>query len=106
MESAGELVVLAGELAARVKAAEDELDAGHMLGRVHVNRHAAAVIRNLQGAVLIEDNADLRGKPGDSLVNAVVYDLLREVVRPCGLGIHAGTPLDGLKALKDFYRFS
>ena len=58
MESAGELVVLAGKLASRVEAAEDELDAGHMLCRVHVNRHAAAVIGNLKRSVLIEDNAD------------------------------------------------
>jgi hypothetical protein len=59
VQAAGELVVVAVELAARVQAREDELDAAHLLLRVDVDRHAAAVVGHLERAVLVERDRDL-----------------------------------------------
>ena len=58
VQPAGELVGTFGELAARVQAREDQLDAADLLLRVDVDRHAAAVIGHLERIVLVQRDVD------------------------------------------------
>ena len=48
VQAAGDFVVLVAEFSAGVQAREDQLDAAHLLFRVDVDRHAAAVVRHGQ----------------------------------------------------------
>ena len=89
VQAAREAVVVVRELAARVQRRQDHLDAGLLQFRVHVDRHAAPVVGHLQRAVLVEHHADVGRVPGERLVDAVVDDLLGEVVRTLGVGVHA-----------------
>ena len=51
MQTTGELVVLVGELAARVQTTEDQLNRRNTLFRVNVYWHAASVINDYQRLV-------------------------------------------------------
>ncbi len=64
--------------------------------------HAAAVIADLHAAVLVQGDFDRTGMAGEGLVHRVVDHFLRQVVRARGVGIHAGTALDRVKAGQDF----
>jgi hypothetical protein len=101
MQAARELVGLVRELAARVQAREDQLDAAHLFLRVDVDRHAATVVRDLDGAVLVDRDGDAAAVADERFVNAVVDDLVHEVVRPAGVGIHARPAADGLESAQD-----
>ena len=88
VQTAREAVAAAVELAARVQPREDELDAAHLLLGVDVDRHAAAVVGDLHGAVAVQRDIDAAGVTGQRLVDAVVDHLMREVVGPRGVGVH------------------
>ena len=81
VQAAGEGVVLVAELAAGVQPGEDQLDAGDLLLRVDVHRHAAAVVGHLAAAVGVQGHLDAARVPGQRLVHRVVDHLLRQVVR-------------------------
>ncbi len=102
MQATGELVVLVGELAAGVQLGEDQLDARHTLFRVNVHRHAATIVRHFQGMVGMEDDLYRLGVPGQGFVDAVVDDFLGKVVRPTGVGVHAGAFAHRVEAREDF----
>ncbi len=102
MQAAGELVVLVGELAARMQLGEDQLDAGHTLFRVNVDRHATAVVADFQRMVGVQDDLHRFGVAGQGFVDAVVDDFLGEVVRPTGVGVHAGAFAHRVEAREDF----
>jgi hypothetical protein len=101
VQPAGEAVVLLVEFGAGVQPGHDDLDPGDLLLRVHVHGHAAAVVDHLQRAVLEQGDLDAVGKPGNGLVHGIVDHLLGQVVGPGGVGVHPGTPLDGLEAPQD-----
>ena len=48
-----------GELAARMQARQDDLDAGQFLARMLIYRHAAPVIRDRGRAVLMQADFNL-----------------------------------------------
>ena len=48
MQTAGKLVVLIGELTARMQAAQDQFDRRNAFFRVNIHRHAASVINDFQ----------------------------------------------------------
>ena len=102
MQTAGELVVLVGKLAARVEFGEDQLDARHTLFRVNVHRHAAAIVADFQRVVGVQDDLHRFGVAGQGFVDAVVDDFLGEVVRPTGVGVHAGAFAHRVEAREDF----
>ena len=97
VQAAGELVGLVGEFAAGVQAREDQLRAAHLLLRVDVDRHAAAVVRDLERAVLVERDVDLLAVAGDRLIDAVVDDFVREVIGARGVRVHARPSPDGFE---------
>jgi hypothetical protein len=102
VQSAGELVVLVGELAAGVQPREDQLDAAHLLFRMDVDRHAAAVVRDFQRAVLVEHHVDALGVAGQRLIDRVVDDFVGEMVRAAGVGVHAGPPAHRIEPAEYF----
>ena len=102
MQAAGELVVLVRELAAGVQARQDQLDAADLLLRMDVDRHAAAVVRDLQRAVLVQHHVDALGVAGQRLVDGVVDDFVREMIRATGVRVHAGAPAHGIEPAQYF----
>ncbi len=104
MQAAGELVILVRELAAGVQLGQDDLDPRHLLLRMDVDRHAAAVVDHRQRLVGVQDHADLRRVTGDRLVDAVVDDFLREVVGAGRIGVHPRPLSHRLEPRQDFDR--
>jgi hypothetical protein len=83
---------------------EDHFDTRHALTLVLVHRHAAAIVGSRERAILVEHDIDAPGVAGDSLVHGVVDDLLREMIRPGGVGVHARALAHGFKTGQDFNR--
>ena len=98
MQTAGELVVLAGKLAPGVQLAKNQLDGWHPLFGMDVHRHAATIVDHFQRLILIQDHLNGARVTGQRLIHAVVDDLLSQVVRTAGIGIHAGTTAHRLEA--------
>ena len=103
VQTAGEAVVAVGELAAGVEVGQDHLDPGHALLGVDVHRHAAAVV----GSTSSEPSAYrmtviVAGMAGQGLVDAVVDDLLGQVVGAGGVGVHPRALAHRVEAAQDF----
>ena len=56
----------------------------------------------LERSVLVQRHVDLPAVAGDGLVDAVVDDLVREVIGPRGVGVHAGAAAHRLEACEYF----
>ena len=77
VQTAREFVAgLRRELAARMQAREDQLDAAHLLFRMDIDRHAATVVGHFERPVLVEGHVDATAISGQRLVDAVVDDLV------------------------------
>ena len=101
--AAGELVSALAILAARVEGGEDHLDAGDAVDGVDVDRDAAAVVADGDGAVDVDGDLDAVAVAGEVFVDGVVEDLGHAVVEGAFIGaadIHAGLFADGLEALE------
>ncbi len=101
VQAARVLVVLVREFAARVQAREDQFDARNLFLRVLVDGHAAAVVVDLERAVLVDRDLDLLAVTGERLVDGVVDDLMSQVIRPRGVGVHARPAPDRFKTAED-----
>ena len=101
VQAAGIAIGAVGELTAGMQPREDQLDAADFLDGVDVHRHAAAVVRHRQRAVLVQDEADLGAVARQRLIDTVVDHLMREVVRAGGLGVHARATPDRIEAGED-----
>ena len=103
VQTAGDLVAAATELAARVQRRHDEGDGRDLLGRVHVDGDAATVVDHAHAAVVLQHDLDVGGVARERLVDGVVDDLVDEVVQTAltrGADVHAGTLADGLETLE------
>src|SRR6185369_5647880 len=76
VQAAGVAIALVAELRAGVQAGEDDLDAAHAFFRVAVDRHAAAVVGDGDGVVVVQRDDDLIAIAGDRLVGRVVDHFL------------------------------
>ena len=101
VQATGILVVVAGKFSARMQPGEDQFDAGNLLDRVLVHGHAAAVIGDLQRTVGKQGDVDALAVAGDGLVDTVVDDLVGEMIRPAGVGVHAGTATHRVETAQD-----
>ncbi len=101
MQPAGMLVSLVVELSAGVQARQDQLDAADLLLGMNINRHAAAVVLHLQRTVLEHRDVDVLAVSRQRLVDAVVDDLVRQVVWARGVGIHARAPAHRVQAAQN-----
>jgi hypothetical protein len=103
VSAAGELVSTLAILAARVEGGEDHLDAGDAVDGVDVDRDAAAVVADGDGAVDVDGDLDAVAMAGEVFVDRIVEDLGDAVVEGPFVGaadIHAGLFADGLEALE------
>src|SRR5690606_37059915 len=104
VETAGDGVAAAAELAARVEDRHDDLDRRAALGGVDGDRDAAPVVDDADAAVGEERHVDRVGVPGERLVHRVVHNLVHKVVEAAltrRADVHAGTLADRLEALED-----
>ncbi len=105
VQAAGDLVAAAvAELAAGVEHGEDDLGGGLLLLGHRVDGDAAAVVRDRDGVVRVDDDLDLVGLAGEGLVDGVVDDLVDQVMEAAGAGradVHARALADRLETLQD-----
>ena len=94
------------ELAAGVQHRERDFDRGLFFHRVHVDRDAAALVLDLDRAVLAYRNDDFLAEAGQRLVDGVVDRLLHDVQRMDRVGVHARHAPDGLQPLQGLDRGS
>ena len=74
-----------------------------VLGGVHVDGDAAAVVDDLDAAVGLQDDLDVRAVAGQRFVDRVVDDLVDQVVQAAGSGgadVHARAFPDSFQALE------
>jgi hypothetical protein len=103
VQAAGDVIdALAGfrELAARVQHAEGDFHRGLLLLRVHVHRDAAALVLDLDRAVLEHAHGDALAVAGERLVHRVVDRLLHDVQGMHGVRVHPRHAPHGLQALE------
>ena len=100
VQTAGDLVGLALELAARVRDGEDDFDRRHLLGRMDIDRNAATVVLDRHRAVAVHHHPDAVGEAALGLVAGVVDHFLDDVVRTVGPGVHVRPLLYGRNALE------
>src|SRR5204863_4062409 len=103
VQPAGHLVAATAELAAGVEDGVDDLER-ILARRVLPDRHAAAVVDDLDHAVGVEGDRDRGRMTGHRLVDRVVDDLPDEVVQTAIVGrpdVHPGTPPNGFQTLED-----
>ena len=104
VQTAGCRVRAAAELPARVQPGVDQLDPGQAGARLDVDRHAAAVVADLDRPVVVQGHLDAVAVPAQRLVDRVVDDLPQAVHEPARVGgadVHAGTLADRLEPLED-----
>jgi hypothetical protein len=102
VQPAGEFIRTFGELAAGVQAGEDQFHAADLLLRMDVDRHPAAVVHHFERVVLVQREADVLAVAGDRLIDAVVDHLVREVIGPRGVGVHARAAAYRVQPAQDF----
>ncbi len=108
VQTAGDGVGPAAELAARVQDREHDLDRGlRRVGGVRVDGDAAAVVDHAHAAVGEKGDEDRVGVAGQRLIDGVVDDLVDEVVQSAGSGradVHAWALAHGLESFEDLDR--
>lgn len=107
VQTAGDGVAAAAELAARVQDRQDDLDGRLPLGRHDADRDAAAVVDDPHTAVGEDRHVDGVRVPGQGLVDRVVHHLVHEVVQPALTGradVHAGALAHRVQAFQDLDR--
>jgi hypothetical protein len=107
MKAAGKAVGAARfavELATGMQAGEHDLDHGHLFLGMQPNRDAATVVVDRETSVLEQRQVDGAGVAAERFVRRVVDDLLDDVKRGLGAGVHAGPLADRLEPLEDLDR--
>ncbi len=105
VQSAGDLVALASELAARVQCRQHDLGRGliRVFG-MRIDRDAASVVDDATPAIGEQRHIDPARMPREGLVDGVVHDLVDEVVEARRTGradVHAGPFTHRLQALEN-----
>src|SRR5208337_836112 len=109
VQSSGDLVGVAVELAARVQRGHNDLRGGNFFAvDVHViDGNAAPVIHYGDGVVEVNRDVDLVGVAGERLVDRVVHDFVHQVMQTEFTGradVHGGTLAHRFHAAEDFDR--
>jgi len=100
VEPAGDLVDPAAELPACVQPGERHLHRGPSELRMRLHGYAAAVVLYHHAAVFTDSHLDAGAEARECLVDAVVDDLVDEVVKPArsrAPDVHAGPLPHGLE---------
>ncbi|MBT9148842.1 MAG: hypothetical protein DDT28_00257 [Dehalococcoidia bacterium] len=86
MESSTDLVGLPSELSPGVQHSHHCLQGGNLSGRVYIYRDAPAIIGYSDAAIIVDDDSDPITIAGHRLINAVIYDLMNQVVQSALIG--------------------
>ncbi len=81
VQAARHLVPAATELAPGVQLGEHQFEPGLLLGRMHVDGNAAAIVDHRHRVVGVQGDDDGVACPGECLVDGVVDDLADEVMQ-------------------------
>ena len=104
VQTTGHLVGVLVELATGVQLGQRHFDSGLLLGRVHVDRNAAAVIAHGHATISTQGDPAVARMTGQRLVHRVVDHFPDEVVQTAHIGVadvHRGAHAYGLKAFED-----
>ena len=105
VQTAGDLVGILVELAARMELRHDDFGGRNAFAGVDIRRDAAAVVGDRHRPIGIERDGDDVGMAGKRLVDRVVDDLVDHVVQAgtvVGIAdIHARPLANGIEALQD-----
>ena len=102
VETAGDLVAAAAELAAGVEHGVDDLQRGKTGLLLNIDGNASAVVRDADDVAGLDRDRDVLAVARERLVDGVVYNLVDEVVQTArrrGADIHARTLPDRLQTL-------
>ena len=103
VQSAGDFIASAAELAAGVEHGEHHLQRGPACLGLDVHGDAAAVVGDGDGVAGVDGHGDVRAVARQRLVDGVVHDLIDQMVQSAGAGradIHTGPLADGLQPLQ------
>ena len=81
VQTAGDLIASAAELAARVQHGVDDLERGTSCLRLNVDRNAAAVIHNGDGVALVDRHLNFCAVACERLVDGVIHNFVDEVMQ-------------------------
>jgi hypothetical protein len=81
-----------------MQASQDQFHPGHLMLRMNVHRHPAAVVLHRERAIRMKDHIDPRRKAADRFIHTVVDHLLGKMIRTGGVGVHARALAHWLKA--------
>ena len=104
VQTAGNLVASAAELAARVQHGVDDLKRGAARLRLNVDRNAAAVIHNGDGVALVDRHLNFRAVARKRFVNGVIHNFIDKVVQAAHrrrADVHARALAHRLKPLEN-----
>ena len=93
MESTGNLVGCAVELAAGVEGGHHGFQAGHAGIRMNVNGDAASVVGDADRAIGCDADVDAVAVPGQSLVHCIIqqlFDEMMEAIHSGAADVHSG----------------
>ena len=98
MKPARIFVILVREFSTGMQPCQDQLNTRNLFLGMLVDRHPTPVVTDLKRTVLVQLHVDTLAMACHCLVDAVIDDLMREVIRPGRIGIHARTAPDRLQA--------
>ena len=104
VQTAGNLVASAAELAACVQHGVDDLERGTARLRLNVDRNAAAVIHNGDGVALVDRHLNFRAVARKRFVNGVIHNFIDKVVQAAHrrrADVHARALAHRLKPLEN-----
>ena len=106
METAGDLVGVLVELAARVQLGHDHFEGADLLRRVDIHGDPAAVVLHRHRVPLGKEHGDGGARADKGLVDRVVDDLedkLVQSVQACRADVHARPLADVLQTFENLY---
>ena len=81
VQTAGDLIASAAELAARVQHGVDDLERGAPRLRLNVDGDTAAVIHNSDGVALVDRHFNFRAVARKRFIDGVIHNFIDEVMQ-------------------------
>ena len=96
VQATRELVVLAGEFAARMQPAQDQLNRRNPFFRVDINRHPASIVDHFQRLIGMKNDLHAFRMASQCFIHTVINNFLAEMVRTCCVSVHPRTAANRL----------
>ena len=105
MQPSGDLVGVLVELSARMELGHDDFQSRHPLIFVVIHRNSATIILDTERSILVDDHIDFGRMSCHRFVDAVVNNLVDQVVQSSRTGtadVHSGSLANRLDTFEDF----